>query len=79
MGIMSTTQPPTKQIRIICGCCAGPLAAFPFSATADETIYGVIPCKCNGVPPVVPEKAQVILLDYHRSKRASRLATKTKR
>lgn len=71
-------QASTKKIKLICGCCATPLDAFVVSAVLEEIIYGIIPCKCKGVPPTPPEKAQVIMLDFHRTKRAERLKAKKK-
>lgn len=66
-------QASTKKIKLICGCCATPLNAFVVSAAPEEIIYGIIPCKCKGVPPTPPEKAQVIMLDLYRAKRAKRI------
>lgn len=71
-------QSSTRKLKLICGCCASPLEAFVFAITTEETVYGILPCKCKGVPPTPPEKAQVIMLDFHRAKRAERLKAKKK-
>jgi hypothetical protein len=73
-----TDQASTRKIRLICGCCAAPLDAFVVSVVAEETIYGIIPCKCKGIPPTPPEKARVIMLDFHRAKRVEMLKSKKK-
>lgn len=58
-----------KQV-FICTVCARPMKIYVVQQLPNMNLYGVEPCECKGIPPVVdpnaPKNAKLYFLDDYR-------------